>query len=209
MPPIVVKANKRLLMKALEEETLKAVRGRIQRVVSSSIIEANRELIKEFLTHSITAEIKMASQNPAATNSSGVLGGYGNLFAFLGFVQGDDPVGDVADFLANSIRARVTRGHKGMMQLDVIIAIPTRQEIDKFTELPWVNKGWVTAIEKGISGLGAFIFDEDGFEASRSETGLQLKKSFRYPTALSPQSYLSDIIEKISKQLIRSIKTSI
>ena len=58
----------------------------LQRRVSSSLLRAAREveriLIKQFESHPVTKEISGGS---SSSNVSGTLGGYGNLFSFIGF----------------------------------------------------------------------------------------------------------------------------
>jgi len=53
-------------------------------------------MISEFLNHPITVEIKTG---PYAENISGTLNGYGNLFSFIGFSDGDDPINPIEGLL--------------------------------------------------------------------------------------------------------------
>ena len=47
------------------------------------------KLLVAFDDHEITKEIEAG---PGARNSSGTLGGYGNLYTFIGFSRGQDPI---------------------------------------------------------------------------------------------------------------------
>ena len=39
---------------------------------------------------------------PDASNTSGTLGGYGNLFSFIGFNKGDDPIAPILNLMYKS-----------------------------------------------------------------------------------------------------------
>ena len=56
--------------------------------VLSSFEKVKSEMIEEFLDHKVTQEI---IAGPTADNISGTLGGYGNLFSYIGFNEGDEP----------------------------------------------------------------------------------------------------------------------
>ena len=53
-------------------------------------------LIQEFNNHEVTKEI---AAGPKASNTSGTLGGYGNLFSFIGFEANSDPITPVKEIL--------------------------------------------------------------------------------------------------------------
>ena len=50
---------------------------------------AKTEMISEFESHAVTQEIEAG---PEGKNSSSTLGGYGNLYSFIGFYQGSSPI---------------------------------------------------------------------------------------------------------------------
>ena len=78
-----VSINKTALLNSVTTGRNGKVTGReVRSYVLPIIEEAQRDLIKDFHNHAITREIK---SGPTSSNSSGTLGGYGNLFSFIGF----------------------------------------------------------------------------------------------------------------------------
>ena len=52
--------------------------------------------LREFLNHPVSKEI---SEGPEGANISGTLGGYGNLFSFIGFEEGRKPISEIEDVM--------------------------------------------------------------------------------------------------------------
>ena len=57
-------------------------------------------MIAEFLNHPISLELKGGI---SANNISGTLGGVTNLFSFIGFDSGDDPIDPIVEILQKTI----------------------------------------------------------------------------------------------------------
>ena len=70
---------KRNFTKHMMKKTPPSVVNGVQRRFNA----AHKKLLNEFETHPVTREIE---GGPDATNTSGTLGGSGNLFSFLGFL---------------------------------------------------------------------------------------------------------------------------
>ena len=68
------------------ERNLKVQKGEL---LVRKFERAKDEMIKDFLSLKVTQEI---AGGPGALNMSGTLGGYGNLFSFIGFDMGDNPM---------------------------------------------------------------------------------------------------------------------
>ena len=60
-------------------------RKKLMRVVN----EVHRKLMSEFENHPVTQEIEAG---PGTSNISGTLNGYGDLFSYIGFDAGDNPI---------------------------------------------------------------------------------------------------------------------
>lgn len=170
--------------------------------LQKEVQKANRDLLRTFLSNRITQEIKAGSK---AENLSGTLGGKGNLFSFLGFRDGQDPIEEIVTFLTNSIKITSINTNKNSYTVLVNISIPTVEDVKELAQLPWINRGLVDAIEKGISGLGQYLYSEYGFETSRSSTGIQLTKNI-FKGSMKPQKYLSVILETIANRIVDNIK---
>lgn len=197
--------NTKAITERINKVAIKKIRDKTERSVYIAINKANRDLLKQFLKHAISQEI---AAGPNATNISGTLGGYGNLFSFLGFEQGQKPVDDLADFLANSIDFNIKTTAKNVI---ITIKMPSKEEIEQITELPWITKSWVFAIEQGFKGLQHYLYDEEDFEDeeySRSGTGIQVKNKIR-TDKFNKTSYMSEILRNVSNSLIRQIKANL
>jgi hypothetical protein len=185
----------RIFKSHVERYVLPDVRRRLK--------EANKILLKRFLTHEITQEI---ANGPNATNTSGTLNGYGNLFSFMGFEEGSDPIGELAELLSNSIELSSYRLVAGGTRVEISVKMPSKDDIKAMSELPWITKSWVFAIESGLSGLGKYLYeDADFLEASRSGSGVQLAKTIR-PGQFKPQRYMSEILKDVSKRVVQAIR---
>jgi hypothetical protein len=169
--------------------------------------KAKKELIDEFKNHEYSKEI---ADGEHASNSSSSLGGKGNLFSFIGFEQGSEPVDWVTSDLKENIGIRkfaekvVQRKDKTIYTFEVVA--PTFTELDERHPMPeWTNKGWMSSVRRGISGFRSYIywkmFDP---EVSRSTTGVQAKKGgkpgagpaiLRAGSYKAPLRYLSEMLQ--------------
>jgi hypothetical protein len=198
-----VRLNKRQLSKTLKNPVQKKITPIVRAVASREVERGNRELLAKFMASAITQEISLG---PDAENISGSLGGYGNLFSFLGFEADSNPVQEIADFLSDSIRVKSVRNGQDL-SIVITVRFPTREDVKYLSQLPWINKGMVEAIERGISGFGQYLYSESGFEASRSETGIQVKTRVR-PGLLLGQTYLSKMMQDVSRKVVANIRKS-
>jgi hypothetical protein len=148
------------------------------------------KMIEEFLNHPISQEI---SNGPQASNSSGSLGGYGNLFSFIGFEDGDEPIKPILEKLqATNFKysGDVASGVK------FSILLPTAKEIFEVTPMPWASgRSWAQGIETGISGLGFYLNLKS--KNSRSGAGIQTSVKASSKT-FKNQQYISSLINKYS-----------
>ena len=83
-----VTVNAKELLKELTVDNDRAMGTTIRNYVAPKLQKKQERLVKNFLTNKITIELK---GGPTASNTSGILGGYGNLFSFIGFDAGTDP----------------------------------------------------------------------------------------------------------------------
>lgn len=142
------------------------------KLISSEINKLKDEMIKEFLQHPVTKEILAG---PNASNTSGTLGGYGNLFSFIGFEAGERPIDPILALLRQT-RYSVGRINRGVVTITV--EIPSREQIFSATPLPWASGlSWAERIEVGLSGLGMYMNKKSDY--SRSGTGIQSKTQQR------------------------------
>ena len=166
--------------------------------------EAQKDLIKDFHKHSVTKELKGGA---SASNSSGTLGGYGNLFSFIGFERGANPTVSIDKILREKLQVTVRAIGNGRFRISILNA-PSKQDIFESTPLPWANgSSWTEGIEKGMSNLGSFLYSSGGISGSsngsrsRSGKGIQTKNDLR-ATNFKTTPYISNIMDKFLKRII-------
>jgi hypothetical protein len=135
-----------------------------------------RAMISEFDSHPVTQEIEAGE---ASSNTSRTLSGYGNLFSFIGFPTGYDPISPIRDRLEGTIIINYSY-NKGVFNF--IINNPTREELFSMTKFSNFrddfegSRSWLDGIETGISGLGYYLYLQGKeINKSRSGTGIQIK----------------------------------
>jgi len=175
---------------------------RVTEFVTPKIIRAQKQLIKDFTQHPVTKEI---NSGPLASNSSGLLGGYGNLFSFFGFEYSSDPTGPIYDILQRQIDvSAVRKGVQGRFEIYLQNA-PSKEEIFNVTHFDWLaGRSWVDGVEKGVSGLGQYMYSEEGFKGSnlRSTTGIQSKAKI-VSSKFQNVSYISQMLNDFRERIRR------
>jgi hypothetical protein len=195
----VVTVNAKELLKELSVKGDKNMGRLLRRFLEPKIEERRKELEKKFQAHPITIEL---SSGPRASNISGTLGGYGNLFSFIGFSGADSPTQVIERIFKEKIRFKVRRRNSAG-QYVVTFFIPSIEEIYGLTPIPWMTgKSWTKSIEKGgLSNLGQFLFSPTGFGSSRAGTGIQVEnRSSGVRFRNTP--YISQLVNDFKKRLL-------
>ena len=185
------------------QETMKQNKTKFQNQVTKAFDKIKREMILEFMNHPVTREIL---GGPHASNESGTLDGYGNLFSFIGFDAGDNPIDPILDLLSNSKIQYSNTANSGIM---FTIFIPSKQKIFDATPLNWsTGRSWSEAIERGLSGLGYYL-NRDYIKESDSGTGIQTKSVLRRGAKYKPVKYISALMNEYTKRFQNIDKTII
>jgi hypothetical protein len=181
----------------------KAYQKEINRVIDQQFNKIKNEFIEEFMNHPITQEIQGGI---SATNSSGTLGGITNLYSFIGFDEGTDPIRPIEELLKKS-NYRVLFNNRSA-EATVIFDIPTAAQIFEITPMPWaIGRSWARGIETGISGLGYYLKKTKN---SRSGLGVQsTSQQVRSGVMFKNSKYISDLINRFNKELKELNKLSI
>ena len=153
-------------------------------------------MIKEFLNHPVSVEI---SGGASAGNISGTLGGVTNLFAFIGFSSGDNPLQPILEILESINFRRESVLKKGSrVGYTYAVDFPESQKIFNATPLPWATgRSWAKGIEIGISGLGYLL--RKSSSSSRSGAAIQISKRVR-GGKFQNVPYISALLSKYKKQ---------
>src|SRR6056300_514122 len=180
------------VQKSIEKQVPKVLKRDFESTFKNKFEELKNEMIKEFLTHPVTIEIK---DGPSASNISGTLGGATNLFAFIGFNEGDDPITPILEILQNT-KYRRTKENKGAQEFTV--DLPQIKEIFSAAPMPWASgRSWAQGIEVGISGIGYLL--RKNSSNSRSDAAIQSRTKVR-GGKFQNVPYISAIIRKYEKK---------
>ena len=172
----------------IDAQTPKLLRVPFEKALQQKFEMLKNQMISEFLNHPISKEI---SDGPTASNSSGCLGGYGNLFSFIGFEEDDEPLKPILEQLqATNFKysGEIASGVK------FSIILPTAKEIFEVTPMPWASgRSWAQGIESGISGLGFYL----KLKSKNSRSGEAIQTSVKGSARrFKNQQYISLLINK-------------
>lgn len=155
--------------------------------------DLRERMIDDFFNHPITKEI---DEGPNAQNTTGSLSGYGNLFSFIGFEFGTDPIAPITTLLYKTQVDIVTTSSSSYLR----VKLPTPEDVWAITPMPWQEgRSWAKGIESGISGLNHYLFLKRTNEKSRSTMAVQADR-VRSNTRYTPQKYISDILKGYKKR---------
>ena len=153
-------------------------------------------MIEEFLQLPVTQELL---QGPDGANTSGTLGGVSNLFAFIGFDRGEQPILPIIQLLENTSLQflKKTGGRNLKFGIMYTVSLPTSEKIFAITPMPWATgRSWAQGIERGISGLGFLLRKNNkGRSGAAIQTGVKVRGGKFNNTA-----YISVFINKYKKR---------
>lgn len=186
------KINKKLIQDTIF--TNRAIKQIVRDIVQKEVEKEKILFRTDFESHPVTRELEGGED---ASNNSGTLGGYGNLFSFLGFNREVNPTSPVKSLIQN---IRVDRNVQTSINgFKIKVDIPSKEEFAAISPMPWEGgRSWLLDMERGISGLGAYLYGR--FKASRSGTGIQSK--YKYSNRVfRPVKYFSAMYNKFLKRL--------
>jgi hypothetical protein len=181
------------VQKIINSQSPKLLRKEFEMIVRKEFLIIKNQLIQEFLNHPITKEIQ---GGPSASNTSGTLGGQGNLFSFIGFFDGTDPIKDILNIF-ESMEVYFTKNiDSGSL---FTINFPEPKDIFAVTPMPWATgRSWAKGIESGISGLGYYLFIDS--PKSRSGEAVQVDGKINVGKFKNTK-YISALLAKYKKQI--------
>jgi hypothetical protein len=182
------------VQQALQRQAPKELRRNFEKEIKDKFKKIKNELIKEFLSDPVTIEILQGS---GGTNISGTLGGVSNLFAFIGFSSGEQPISPILQSLENIQITYNKEIRKRGIGVEFDVSMPTAQDIFSITPLPWASgRSWAEGIERGLSGLG-YLFRKDG---GRSGAAVQSRVNKIRSGRFQNRPYISALIKKYTKR---------
>jgi len=171
----------------------------LQKKVKEKFEKNKTDLLAEFRESAVTKEIRGGA---GSANISATLGGYGNLFSYIGFYSGEDPIAPIEQYLREfrfSGKVINTKYSKGQISISYLIKWYDLETIMSLSPMPWESaNSWIKGIEKGISGFSYYMYGE--FMKGRSKKGLQSKAKVNLAPTFSPRRYLPAMIEKFKSK---------
>ena len=160
------------------------------------------KLVNNFKNHPVTKEIEGGA---GASNTSNTLGGRGNLFTYIGFVRGSNPVSSIEKILRTSGSVKPKRkaqaSGRGIRQ-EFIVKGPSEELLMAASVMPFQNgRSWLFDIETGISGFNYYLYKR--FIKGRSGRGLQTKNPVRGGSYRPPST---GYIRRLLNQFYTSFK---
>ena len=191
--------------KATKRQVAQLIKEDFEKRIERSFNNIKTAMINELISHKITEEIIVGA---GASNSSGTLGGYGNLFSFIGFDSGSSPIEPIVKEFE-----KIKIEFVGFNDIGVKwnFYMPAPQDIWDVTPMPWAEgRSWAKGIETGISGLGWYLFDgEKGYAQSHSGTAIQTKSKIVSKVKFKNVKYISDILARYEKKFSQLDETTI
>jgi hypothetical protein len=180
---------------AIRAQVPKLVKKRFRKSIDDKFKDVKKDMINEFMSHPVTQELL---QGPDGVNISGTLNGVTNLYAFIGFDDGDSPVQPILDILEDiKITKDIEQTTYGVGR-KYDISMPTAKDIFSATPMPWATgRSWARGIETGISGLGYLL--RKSSQNSRSGVAIQSNNKVRSGRFKNVQ-YISALIKKYEKR---------
>lgn len=201
----MAKINIRGLKAEIAAKGYKIVKPAVEARAKLELDKAKNQLINDFENHVVTKEIEGGA---GASNSSNTLGGYGNLFTFIGFDSSADPISPLRSLLARSIQIQSLRKKTNELSFILKFSVPTKEQIAAVTPSPWSTESWVNAVERGMSGLGKYLYSNDPnrFSTSRSRGGIEAKFDVRSAQNSKPIDYMTGILTRMLKNIESNLK---
>lgn len=196
--PKMFNNSDRVIRDSIQTNSLKKVFLELKKQIEKEFSTIKKNLLLEFDNHPITKEIEMG---PTANNISGTLG-KGNLFSFLGFKSSQKPTAIIREAL-NQTTIRFEKPKKGRtISISFHVDYPTIEYIYSITPLPWASgRSWVWSIERGVSGIGQYVYLENkDLKSSRSGPAIQ-NKNQKVSSRFKNSSYLTRIIRNFEKNI--------
>tara|TARA_Y100001935_G_scaffold254238_1_gene262599 strand:- start:2271 stop:2876 length:606 start_codon:yes stop_codon:yes gene_type:complete len=172
----------------------KQAKNQVRMFMEKQFKIAHTKLMNNFDSHKVTIEL---SAGPSSENVTGSLR-EGNLFGFIGFNSGDNPISEMRRQLAKAnilIHRQITREPLSFIYK---VNIPSKEDLYKMTPMPWATgSSWLRELEgRGIPNLGQYRFKDS--TASRSGAGIQNRVGEGGRVKIQ---YITPLLEEFEKDL--------
>lgn len=177
------------------------------KLATDKFILAKNKVIIDFESHPVSQEIAQGPDGPKSQFLNGVSDG--NLFSFIGFEAGLNPIQNVLEFLNASITIAKTpelNYKRNIYKFRVRYPIVTDFQTTSAAPMPrGTSKNWLYAIERGIPGINSYLYKRGkSIPGSSSGPAIQAKgtkgqvRTVRSGAKFQNTSYFSEIINKFT-----------
>ena len=178
---------------ALQRQAPKALKSKFKQVAQKEFKKIKAEMMAEFLGNPVTQEIM---EGPQAPNISGTLGGVSNLFAFIGFDAGENPIAPILALLENTTLEYKQEVAAKNIGVSFNVTLPTAEDVFAITPLPWATgRSWAQGIERGLSGLGYLLRKNKGRSGAAIQSRVKVRGGKFHNTP-----YISAFLKKYRKR---------
>ncbi len=205
---------KRSVAKDLSKKQRKAADQRVGEIFEDAV----QGMQNEFESHPVTTEIEggIDSDNESGTLIGGTAGAPKNLFSFIGFKRGSNPIAALRAMLAPKTKTGPQlkferKGDETPTTFYYRYRGPDLGAIYDKTPMPWGegSLSWVKSVETHIPGFAQFLSKFLSWPPSRSGGGIQVKKDIRSSSFTKPkEGYLSVIAANFMDRMKRKRKDS-
>lgn len=137
------------------------------------------------------------------------LGGYGNLYSFIGFEGNYNPVETVKILLEDQIQLKdkrpdiTVKRNQSRVLYRFHVETPSQGDMEAQTPYQgWGDGSWLRGIENGISGFRYYLFSVRGFfSSSRSGPAIQAKHQIRSFGNFIPRNYVLSFLKEFRDRL--------
>jgi len=182
----------------------KGVINAARKRANQALNEGKKAYLEEFDNHPVTKEL---SAGIHSGNTSGTLGGYGNLRTFMGFSSNPIPV--LREILKRGFSVKKEIPSKRKDEIRIFeFSFPDKAYLEAHTSALHLEfesgRNWVLAIERGISGFSNYMYKK--FRGGKSGKGVQVKGTIsRGMSSFKPTQYRSTF-ENAFKDRIKKFK---
>lgn len=164
---------------------------------------ARNDMVKVFEESPVTQELEAGPDyNGPSIIKYFSENGNPNLYSFIGFPAGTDPVAVLRELLTFPIQVKLSTRYNNTYYFKVLV--PTSDDIEKATPMPTDyfhgDFSWARGIEDGdLTGLGEFLAIRAS--ASRSGGGIQIEVKQPLASSMEKVPYITEILEAFRTRL--------
>lgn len=177
--------NPNLLRIAVMKQAEKVLVREVRPLVKLDFEERKKEFLQAFDEDEVTQELEDGPDAFSRVPELAEMGG--NLFSFLGFHRGTNPVAALREYIKDNVVLYKTKAGKisgNRIVFETQFISPTEAEVDNAVAshipLDWTSRAFTNVLAKGVPGLPQFLAKHlPSPEPSRSGGGIQTKKNLR------------------------------